>query len=201
MSPSLPPPAPRKPVHARRITCSGYLREDGLWDIEGHLTDNKSYGFDNRWRGRVEPGDPVHEMWLRLTVDDGLVIKAVALATDKGPHEICGAITVNYQRLVGARIGPGWRGTVRKLVGGPEGCTHHSELLFSLATAAYQAVFPWLASRRKRRIGWDGKDAEGNAQKPGLIDSCHVYAAEGDYVRRVWPDWYRGDRGPAESAD
>ena len=39
--------APRKHLHTRAITVQGYARDDGLWDIEGHMTDNKSYTFTN----------------------------------------------------------------------------------------------------------------------------------------------------------
>ena len=34
--------APRQLMHNRAIECRGYQREDGLWDIEGHLVD--TYG-------------------------------------------------------------------------------------------------------------------------------------------------------------
>ena len=40
-------PADREPMHRRQIDMRGYLRADGLFDIEGHLLDTKSYGFDN----------------------------------------------------------------------------------------------------------------------------------------------------------
>ena len=43
--------AERKPIHARQIDCRGYQREDGLWDIEAHLTDVKSYEIESYWRG------------------------------------------------------------------------------------------------------------------------------------------------------
>ena len=64
--------SPSIPAH---IECRGFRRADGLWDIEGHLTDTKTYDFDTQFRGTVASGAPVHEMWLRLTVDDDLVIR------------------------------------------------------------------------------------------------------------------------------
>ena len=71
----LSPPASRKHLHTRTVTCCGYQRDDGLWDIEGHLVDVKTYGFDNDHRGVVNAGEPVHEMWLRLIIDDDLEIQ------------------------------------------------------------------------------------------------------------------------------
>ena len=37
----LPEPAERHLVHNRRISCSGYVRADGHFDIEAELIDSK----------------------------------------------------------------------------------------------------------------------------------------------------------------
>jgi len=34
-------------MHRRQIDCRGYRREDGLWNIEAHLTDVKSYEIES----------------------------------------------------------------------------------------------------------------------------------------------------------
>ena len=39
----LSPPAAREEVHNRRISCNGFVREDGHYDIEAEITDNKTY--------------------------------------------------------------------------------------------------------------------------------------------------------------
>ena len=67
-------PAPREHIHTRKVQCEGFRRSDGLWDIEGHITDTKTYGFGNRERGEVKPGSPIHDMWIWLTIDDMLTI-------------------------------------------------------------------------------------------------------------------------------
>jgi hypothetical protein len=54
----------------------GYQREDGMWDIEGHLRDIKGYAFESEWRGKVEEGTPVHDMWIRLTSTPGPISSA-----------------------------------------------------------------------------------------------------------------------------
>jgi len=60
-------PAPRKLMHTRAIECRGYEREDGLWDIEAHLTDTKTTPHTRREGGRERrPGEPVHDMWIRV---------------------------------------------------------------------------------------------------------------------------------------
>jgi hypothetical protein len=74
----LPRSRARELVTSRKITAEGYLRDDGLMDIEGHLVDVRGYDLNNEWRGTVKQGDPAHEMWVRLTLDDALVIREVA---------------------------------------------------------------------------------------------------------------------------
>lgn len=175
-------PAPRKPIHNRTIVCDGYRREDGLWDIEGCLLDTKSYAFKNPWRGAVEPGDPVHEMRARLTLDARFTVVAVECVSDNGPFPTCGAIIPNFQRLVGQRIGPGWSKRVKSLIGGVEGCAHHVELLRLLATVAFQTMGPLLSKRQ------DGDMAD--AHPAFVVDSCHIWRADGEMVRNYFPgDW------------
>ena len=54
----LSPSVERDHLHLRQVECRGFSRKDGLWDIEGHMTDKKSYGFPNKARGHVEAGEP-----------------------------------------------------------------------------------------------------------------------------------------------
>ena len=133
-------PAPRKHLHTRAITVKGYTRDDGLWDIEGHMTDNKSYTFTNNWRGTVPPEVPLHEMWVRLTLDDDYIVIDAEAVSDHTPLEICRSITPEYKKLKGLRVGPGWNRKVKELLGGTRGCTHLTELLGPMATVAFQTI-------------------------------------------------------------
>ena len=175
-------PADREPIHTREVVCRGYQRADGLWDIEGHLVDTKTYAFPNRDRGEVKAGEPVHGMWLRLTVDDDLRIHGVEAVTDDGPYAVCPAITPRFRELEGLRIGPGFSREVRQRLGGRSGCTHLVELLRPVATTAIQTIYP----RRHRRAA---KDAE---RRPAFLDTCHALASDGPVVRDHWPEWYTG---------
>jgi hypothetical protein len=182
----LPAPAPRTLKHTRTIECTGYEREDGLWDIEGHLVDTKTYVHSRRDGGRErQPGDPVHHMWLRLTIDLDLKIHDVEAVTDSSPYETCGNITVNFKKLVGLTIGPGWRKAIAERVGGVLGCTHLVELLGPVGTTAYQAT------GRAREARNAGKPA---TKKPYQINSCHIYKDDAPAVLERWPEFYTGKR-------
>jgi len=58
----------RELLHTRRVRYEGYKRADGLWDIEAHLTDIKNHDYHLK-TGVRRAGQPVHSMWLRLTID------------------------------------------------------------------------------------------------------------------------------------
>lgn len=190
---ALPAPAPRQHFHTRRINCQGFSREDGLWDIEAHLTDVKSYGFDNEWRGEIAPGAPIHEMWLRLTLDDDFHVVDVEAFTENSPFEMCPAITPNFKRLIGLKIGPGWNKRVREKVGGVHGCTHLAELLGPMATVAYQTI----PSGVKRRAALLERRAVSEADvlktktRPHVLNTCHAWASDSPVVKRFAPEFYQ----------
>ncbi len=181
-------PAPREAVHTRHVVCRGYRREDGMWDVEGHLTDTKTYDFDSQFRGTVVAGMPVHDMWVRLTIDDGLVIRDVEAVTDASPFPICPAITANFARLKGVSIRPGFFNKVKELLGGVEGCTHLVEMLGPMATTAYQTIYPY-RDRMKRMRGEEPRPPD---VKPRFLDSCHGWSSRGETVKRLYPRFYTG---------
>ena len=191
-------PAAREPIHTREVTCRGYRRTDGLWDVEGHLTDVKSYAFNTDQRGQILPGDPVHGMWIRLTVDNDLTVHAVEAVTEKSPYRTCGSVTPNFQRLVGLKIGPGWTRSVKERLGGVEGCTHLMEMLGPIATTAFQTIYPILAREKAERAKAEGREEDKQA-RPVLLNMCHIFASDGEVVRKFWPEHYTGDCEPTNA--
>lgn len=182
----LSPPKPRKPIHTRAIECKGYERDDGLWDIEAHLVDTKTYVRTRRNGGELrQPGEPVHNMWIRLTIDLDLLIHEAEARTDDGPYPVCGDITVNFKQLAGVKIGAGWRREVGIRLGGTKGCTHLVELLGPLATTAFQAT------GRARDARNAGRPA---AQAPYQLNSCHIYKDDSEWVLQRWPQFYTGPK-------
>jgi hypothetical protein len=192
-SAELSAPVAREAQHFRTYAFAGYRRADGLFDIEGRMTDTKSYAFPNGWRQTIEAGEPLHDMLIRLTLDEAFVIREVECVTAAGPYEICPAITPAFAALKGERIGRGWSRVLREKFAGRHGCVHHVEMLRAMATVAFQTLYGW-QGRRKREAGLDkegppsGEAAAG--RKPGFIDSCHALASDGEVVRTQYPQFY-----------
>jgi hypothetical protein len=179
-------PASRQLMHTRAIECKGYEREDGLWDIEAHLVDTKPYAHTRRMGGHErQPNEPVHDMWIRVTIDLDMKIHDIEASTDRGPYPVCGDITPNFKGLAGVTIGPGWRKAIAERVGGVRGCTHLVELLGPLGTTAFQAT------GRARHARTAGKPL---TKKPYQLNSCHVYKDDAPAVLERWPQFYTGKR-------
>ena len=186
----LSPPAARQHVHTRQIDCRGFQRDDGLWDIEARIVDTKTYTVPNRDRGQIAAGEALHDMWLRVTLDDDLVIRAIEAVTDASPFTICGQVTPNFQRLVGLSVGAGFTARVKQALGGAEGCTHLVELMRPLATTAYQTLHAHREQKRK---------AANTGERPRILDTCYALRSDGPVVAREWPEFHTGGDGGAEA--
>lgn len=179
----LSPPAPRRHIHTRRIECRGYLREDGLWDVDAWIEDTKTYPFESELRGTVEAGGQVHDMVARLTLDDRLLIHAAEAESRATPYRICPAAAAGFSQLAGLRIRPGWMREVGKVYGGREACTHLFELIRPMATVAFQTIYPW----REREAQLAGRPTAGRFAGPP-VDSCYAYASDREVVAKLRAD-------------
>jgi len=178
-------PVEREHLHDRRYEFQGFRRKDGLWDIEGRMTDSKTYDFPNNYRGTIHAGTPLHDMRIRLTLDDHFVVRDIEAVTEASPFEICPAITESFAVIKGLKLGAGWRRGLKERLGGANGCTHHLEMLGAMATVAYQTMWRYVSEEMSSKGG-------GTAKRPGFIDSCHAFASDGEIVRDRWPEFYTG---------
>ncbi|WP_027857247.1 DUF2889 domain-containing protein [Marinobacterium jannaschii] len=173
-------PQRRSLAHHRSVSCYGYQREDGLWDIEGHMTDIKSQPVDNPERGGyIAAGEAFHDMGLRITIDQGLLIHEVEAVIDQSPFRMCPGVTGAFRKLEGTRIGPGWQRQVKELLGGVQGCTHLSELLVPIATTAVQTLWP---------------STRDDIMKLGaqvMLNSCRTWAADSEVIKTYLPELYQ----------
>ncbi|MRX27588.1 DUF2889 domain-containing protein [Kangiella sp. HZ709] len=182
---SLSKPKSRKLIHQRRIHPNAYLRQDGLWDIEANLTDDKAYPFPTLQRGVLPVGELVHDIWLRLTVNNELVIQAAEAKLLTTPFVRCPAIETNVERLVGLKIESGWTQKAKEQIGSVAGCSHIVELLRPMATTAIQAIYPYLTFEQ------DGTFPI----TEGLINSCYGFAADGDVIEVLAPGKFKDKKG------
>ena len=175
-------PVPRKTSHIRRVTYQGYEREDGLWDMEAELHDSKAHDMPSfRHQGVRLAGDPIHHMWLRVTIDRQLVVHAIEAAMDAHPLQDCPQARPALQGMVGACMARGWRQAIAQHMGGVASCTHLRELLFNMATAAFQTL----------PAAFGGGDPD---TPPRHLGQCTGWDFEGNGVKEYFPQFYgRGE--------
>lgn len=180
-------PAPRTPLHRRSIEFVGFEREDGLFDIEAHLIDTKTYAFSNTDRGLIEPGTPLHGMLARMTIDETMLITAFEAATEFSPYTICPQAAPNFARLAGLRVGRGFIKAANERIGGVHGCTHLREMLGQMGTVAFQTLY---ARRINRDTGAPNAQTTAEGARPAILGTCLAYAPDSPIVKRDYPRFY-----------
>lgn len=182
----LSPPAPRTAQHQRRVNYQGFERADGLWDIEGELHDSKMRDTPLLRTGGVRrAGEAIHHMRLRVTISPDLVVQAIEASMDTHPLAGCAEAQAALQTMVGCSMARGWRQAIQNNLGGVASCTHLRELLFNLATAAFQTMSHVFAT-------------PGNGEPPRHLGQCTGWDFQGEGVREYYPQFYR--HGTAASA-
>jgi Protein of unknown function (DUF2889) len=169
----------RELTHTRRVRYEGYKRADGLWDIEAHLTDVKNHDFQLK-TGVRRAGLAVHDMWLRVTIDRAFTIQDATACSDAVPYPgACETIGPAYRALVGLSLIKDFRRKTRELLGGVRGCTHLTEMLGGLPTAAIQT---FAGEQREERE--DGR-------QPFQLDQCHALETSTETVKTLYPKWHK----------
>jgi len=177
------PPVSRQLRHRRAIRLEAFERADGLWDIEACLTDEKPR--DVHLASGVRPqGLPIHELWLRITIDRKLTIVDAEASSQWAPYAgLCAASNDSYRALIGLNLLQGFRRDVNRLLGGTVGCTHLTELCATLPTAAIQAFAGEV---------WNTGDTPqpGTDETPPFqLGRCHALRFDGEAVQEFYPRW------------
>ena len=183
----LPPSVPRDELHLRRIELRGYRRDDGLYDIEARMVDTKTRELTLGDGRVVPPGEALHDMSVRLVVDEDLNVIDIVASTDASPFGICAEATGTLQSMKGLRIAAGWSAAVRQRLAGRKRLYASHRVAPPLATVAFQT----LSQVRNARPA--PVDANG---RPRKIDTCYAYASDREIVHRRWPMYYDGPAAP-----
>jgi hypothetical protein len=175
----LPAPANRREIHHRTIDMWAFARDDGLFDIEARLIDRKPFPFLRPSSPHPIPaGNPLHDIWVRVTVDKDYVVKAIAASSDVTPWGgLCKEAESTLQVLVGERVARGWSARVKEQLRGAASCTHLMEMLVTLGTTAIQGI--------------RGADPNRTLKAEGKLDTCYAYSRQRSAVKMLWPEHYR----------
>jgi hypothetical protein len=193
----LSPPVSRQLRHRRAIRMEAFERDDGLWDIEACLTDEKPR--DVKLAAGVRPqGLPIHELWLRITIDRTFAIVGAEAASDWAPYgQLCSASNLAYRALIGLNLVQNFRRESSRLLAGTTGCTHLTELCAVLPTAAIQAFAGEVWNTEKGGAPGELSDnaaatnhATHSDKPPFQLGRCNALRFDGEAVRQHYPRWF-----------
>ena len=149
---TLPPAAPQRQLkHRRQLDVQVFSRGNGLWEVDATLMDTKTRPVVLADETRPA-GAPIHDMLIRLVVNEQLDIVEAGSVTRAMPYPgICNDHDDAYGELVGLNLLKSFHKTVRERLGGVRGCTHITELAQVLPTAVMQAFAGEVIDTRGRR--------------------------------------------------
>jgi hypothetical protein len=188
---SLSSPVSRQLRHRRAIRLEAFERDDGLWDIEACLTDEKPR--DVQLASGVRPnGLPIHELWLRITIDRELSIVDSEASSIWAPYgRLCAESNSAYRKLIGLNLLRSFRREANAVLRGVAGCTHITELCAVLPTAAIQAYAGdvWSPENGSPFTREDDSTPPED-QPPFQLGRCHALRFDGPAVEEHYPRWF-----------
>lgn len=188
-------PATRQHLHTRSVEYRGYKRSDGFWDIEAEMRDIRHYETFSPQKGTMPPGAPIHHIALTLTVDDHLSVQSISAQMRDTPFPICLEVETKLQVMIGANLSRGWRRSIDDRLGGTRNCTHLRELLFNMATVAFQTI-PIHRSQMERA---QGNPPSSTTEPPYFLGKCHAWRFDGPVVAWLYPQFHAPS--PRDSQD
>lgn len=147
--------------------------------------DTKPFAQRDHFRGELGPGNPVHDIGLRLAVDDTLTIVEAETIMRSTPFPSCIEVEPILQRLIGKRIGRGWSDLVRRKIGRLETCTRLSELLSPAVTTLFQTISYGRTPEGRSSLD----ELHGASERPFFIGGCHSWRADGPVVAEMFPQF------------
>ena len=184
----------RIPIHQRSYETEAFDEGDGRMRVRGRLIDNKPQGLC-----LADGSDLViHDMRIDLLVDpETFTIVAVENEMMVRPYSHCEVILPNYQALVGVSITRGYTSEIKKLFGGPNGCSHMGALLQAMGPVAVQATWSLVNLHKSPESRLDNSDDPEEQERRLRLNtnSCHVWQEDGEHIELIkkgeWvlPDW------------
>ncbi|WP_280153293.1 DUF2889 domain-containing protein [Piscinibacter sp. XHJ-5] len=187
---ALPTAAPERQLkHRRSLDVQVFARGNGLWEVDARLIDVKTRDVAMTVGSTRRAGDPIHDMLLRLVINEQLDILEAGSDTLWMPYPgHCEHHGDAYAALVGLNLLRGFRLKVLERLRGVQGCTHLTELTQVLPTAVIQAMAGEVI---------DTREGGASGEPPFQIDRCHALRADGEVVRQYFPRWHRA--APADN--
>jgi hypothetical protein len=171
-------------LHTRTYAVRSYRKAEDLVLLRGTVQDQKPAGL--YIEGDDEPLT-IHHMLVELVVRyPELRIEEATVTFGTHPHTTCPGIAAHYDALVGLSIARGFNNKLKELFGGPRGCTHVNAALAAMAPVAIQTTWSMQPPGSGALAGGgDRSEEEIRAAMRHNLNTCHVWAEDGEQVEHI----------------
>lgn len=129
----------------------------------------------------------IHSLSIEGTISlPDLVIRTIEPYARQQPYQVCAKSLDPVRKLVGLRIGPGFRAHVLSALGGTSGCTHFLTLVLDLAASHTLSLF----LRMRAKVRFDSRNdpdgawiGTGLAIEPRLENACIALTSESPVIK------------------
>ena len=170
-----------EPIHERTIKIKTFEMGEDRILIEGTLIDERFCPTFAYLISRIIGPKIVHNITvgIELSLPD-LVIRSVNTNMTEVPAEVCKGAKDACDKLVGVSLLRGFKRTVKKLMGGVNGCLHLNTLLLSIGAYAFQGSHAYY-----HRVQDNGRLREIHLDESIVVNSCHVWKESGPFAPRL----------------
>jgi hypothetical protein len=118
-------------------------------------------------------------MIVRVTIDRKFNVVGAVAVSDAVPYPGgCERAAPEYAKLVGLNLLKKFRDGLKERLGGVQGCTHITEMLAALPTAAIQT------------FAGEMREDRPSGRKPFQLDHCLAMDTTGETVKQWYPEWH-----------
>lgn len=168
-----------KKVFTRNISVSCFEDGEESVIVEGEIKDDRLCRYYLVTGERRPPGI-LHHMRVTMRVSsDSLIISDINIAMIQYPREECADSNHNIHKLNGLSISKGFTSTVKKIIGGTNGCAHVVSCLLAMAPAAVQGYW---ANKAQRPLSKEF--SKYGTMNHYLKDTCYVWRSDSPIFKK-----------------
>jgi hypothetical protein len=167
-------------IHSRTMMIKTYPAKDACILVEGELKDDRKIEVYAA-TGEKRPKGILHHMIVRMLIGPpGMTLRDIEVEMPVHPILECSEIIPRFDALKGLRIQSGFTATLKKTIGGPNGCAHITSLLVAMASAAVQGFYAFSAGNATFE-----NSRETRLKLVSFIsDTCHVWRKDGPKMKQ-----------------
>ncbi|MCG8382152.1 MAG: DUF2889 domain-containing protein [Gammaproteobacteria bacterium] len=159
-------------LHTRKTQIDCWLTDDGRYQAEGIIDDDKGVRMLTYSGKEIQPGGDLHTMRVVLLVNRSLIIEHAEIEMIDVPGDECMGACASPESLVGLSVTRGYTSGLKERIGGTKGCAHVFALLQQMGAAITQGAFTDPQNREHDQL---------QSWQP-LINTCHTWREDGPIV-------------------